>query len=129
MAKATEAAAARVSGIGRACYLLTGITTFSGIIDYAHISTHAHSHRQTDRHRQQSQRFRMEDTVTHNICNCLLLTCGSGRLSGLLSLSRSHTYAYLMRADLPSLFETYRLQIVGESCRLLAIISKSLKWA
>lgn len=47
MAKATEAAAARVSGIGRACYLLTGITTFSGIIDYAHISTHEHTH--TDR--------------------------------------------------------------------------------
>lgn len=53
--EATEAAAARVSGIGRACYLLTGITTFSGIIDYAHISTHAHTNTLTQTDRQTAE--------------------------------------------------------------------------
>lgn len=78
-AKASAKLAMRVFGIGRACYLLTGITTFSGIIDYAHICTythmHAHSHWKTAMRK--GATFRMEDTVTHNICNCLLLTCGS----------------------------------------------------
>lgn len=113
-AKATAKLAMRVFGIGRACYLLTGITTFSGIIDYAHICTHTHTHTHTYTHshwktaERKGATFRMEDTVTHNICNCLLLTCGSRRPFGPQPCPPSprpitlpHTYAYLMRADLP----------------------------
>jgi len=76
-----------------------------------------------------SDRQQEEDTVTvtHNICNCLLLTCGNGRYfdhprnTHLCIFNERNSDFYLIPLT------TYWLQIVGESLRLLAIIRKSLK--